>query len=568
MTNEVSTVNERSFPPGIGTVAWIVALVAALAVSIWAAAPNYRTQTEAVSNNTGGSGQFGTAGVPGGSTPNASGPAAGSNDTIGGTYVPGTSGANGSSGHYVGGSTGGFVGGKAGSYVGGKAGTAGTAGAPGAPGSAIANNPGSTGSGQGTVNCASGQNGGNTAPGVTGNSIRVASTIVTSGVGAGFLGQAQFGIQAALQQVNRAGGICGRQIQLQTTNSGWDPQQGANDISGWVHSNQVFALVGQPDSEGLDAATHSGLIESAGMPVVGTDGMLGSQYGNPWIWPVAAPTVTNMHIIAQYAHDHLGATNAGDYGIVYDSYYKFGAEGAAAFDAEVKRLTGSDIPGASAGTGCTSAQQQFCGFNGNSAPTSSNIAAFDGACKNKCKVVVMLLEPSPMESWMNGESGNTSWYKNLFGGEPLFDDNLGDNCGGCANMTVWTGYHAAVQPFQSEKAVGDYVNALHAVCQSCDAHNEFTEGAFIGAQLFIAGLQQVATQNEPLTRTNLQAALNAITFDDGLVSQPLKYNSQLHLANLGMAAFSDNYSGSFNGWSYNATGFVSDPAAGSDMKTS
>lgn len=169
---------------------------------------------------------------------------------------------------------------------------------------------------------------------------------------------------------------------------------------------------------------------------------------------------------------------------------------------------------------------------------------------------------------MNGESGKTSWYKYLFGGEPLFDDNLGDNCGGCANMTVWTGYHAAVQPFQSESKVQGYVNALHAVCSSCDAHNEFTEGAFIGAQLFIAGLTQVAAQNEPLTRTNLQAALNAITFDDGLVSQPLRYNTSLHLANIGMTAFSDNYSGSFNGWNYKGGGFVADPAPGSDMKTS
>lgn len=558
---------ERSFPPGIGTVAWIVALVVALAVSIWAAVPRFSTQTVAASNNT--TGGTGVPGSPGGGGlalgPGAGGGGAGGagGGGGGGTFVPGTAGqagSSGSAGHYVGGGGGQYVGGTGGRSVGGTTGTKGTTG-----GGTIVNNPGSTGSGQGSVNCANGQNGGGTAPGVTASTITVASTIVTSGVGSGFLGQAQNGMLAAFQQVNSVGGICGRRIQLQTVNSGWDRQQGAADIANYIHSGSVFALVGEPDSEGLEGAIESGSINSAGMPVVGTDGMLKGQYGNPWVWPVAAPTVTNMHIIAKYAHDHLGATSASDFGIVYDSYYKFGSEGAAAFDAEVKRLTGSDIPGYGAGAGCTSANHQYCGFNGNSAPSSTAIQSFDSACNNHCKAVVMLLEPAPMEAWMNGESGNTSWYKALFGGEPLFDDNLGDNCGGCANMTVWTGYHAAVQPFDSEKAVAAYVNALHRICSSCDAHNEFTEGAYIGAQLFIAGLAQVAAQNEPLTRANLQAALDAITFDDGLVSAPLSYHAALHLANTAMAAFADNYSGTFNGWAYKNTGFVSDPAAGAEL---
>ena len=167
---------------------------------------------------------------------------------------------------------------------------------------------------------------------------------------------------------------------------------------------------------------------------------------------------------------------------------------------------------------------------------------------------------------MNAESGDTSWYQYLYGGEPLFDDNLGGNCPGCGGMRVWTGYHPAVQPFDSEPAVASYVNALKSVCPSCDAHNEFTEGDYIGAQLFIAGLKAVADKNEPLTRANLQSALDSLSLDDGLTAVPLQFNSSLHLANTAMAGFSDNFSGSFNGWTYMNTNFVPDPAPVQDLQ--
>jgi ABC-type branched-subunit amino acid transport system substrate-binding protein len=537
-------VGDRPFPPGLGQVALIAGLVIALLVSVVAAMPHYTTTKL---SQTSGSGSYSAAGPVNGAVPGGAGPAgspiAGNAGPAPGGAVNSAGGGSSSGGHYVSGH-GGYT-------VGGSGGTLGMVQGP-------------TGSGRGSVDCTHGRNGGATAPGVSASTINVASTIVTSGVGSGFLGQAQDGIEAAFRQQNNAGGVCGRQISFQSVNSGWDGPQGAADISSYIHSGSVFALVGQPDSEGLDQATTSGLIDSSGMPVVGTDGLLKSQYGDQWIWPVAAPTVVNMHIIASYAYSHFGATSASDYGIVYDSYYKFGAEGAAAFDAEVHRLTGGNIPGYSGQAGCSPANQQYCGFDGQNAPTSEDINAFTAACNSKCKVVVMLLEPTPMEEWMGNVSGH-SWYQHLFGGEPLFDDNLGGQCGGCANMIVWTGYHPAVQPFDSESAVAGYVNALHAVCPSCDAHNEFTEGAYIGAQLFIAALKVVAAQNEPLTRANLRAALDALTFNDGLTSSQLGYSSALHLANTKMAAFSDNYSGTFNGWTYLNTGFVADPAAGQDL---
>jgi ABC-type branched-subunit amino acid transport system substrate-binding protein len=172
-----------------------------------------------------------------------------------------------------------------------------------------------------------------------------------------------------------------------------------------------------------------------------------------------------------------------------------------------------------------------------------------------------------METWMKGErDSGTTWYHTLFGGEPLFDDNLGTACDGCGGMIVWTGYHPAIQPFDAEAPVAKYQQSLKAQCPSCDPHNEFTEGAYIGMQLFIQGVKTVAASGLPLTRANLKNALDGLTFNAGLTSTTLHYGSGLpHLANTKMAAYSDNFSGSFNGWSYLGTSFVSDPAAGQDM---
>jgi hypothetical protein len=167
--------------------------------------------------------------------------------------------------------------------------------------------------------CAAGQNGGTTAPGVT---------VVTTGEGAGFLGEAAYGMKAAINDANNGGGICGRKISLTTLNDAWNGPSGLSDIQGFISQN-YFALVGEPDSEGLDAAVRSQTIDRAGIPVVGTDGMLKSQYNDPWVWPIAASTVSNMHIAAKYAVQQLHASR---FGIVFDTSYKFGQEGAYAFD--------------------------------------------------------------------------------------------------------------------------------------------------------------------------------------------------------------------------------------------
>jgi ABC-type branched-subunit amino acid transport system substrate-binding protein len=513
----------RSFPPGAG---WIPLTVAVAVVGVIAGlgfSPRYENKTIGI---------VGAAAGPRGPVQ----PGAQATDDAGGTVD--TSSGGGSGG----------------------AGGAGGSGAGGGGGAATS-----------AIDCAHGKNGGDLGNGVTQNSITIATTDVTSGVGKDFLGQATHGMQASIDQLNRAGGICGRHINLKPpVNDGWSRPDGQHDIEGFLHEGDVFALVGEPDSEGLAGAIESGDIDNAQIPVVGTDGMLADQYEDPWVWPVASSTVTNMHVIVKYALDHGWAQSSKDFAIIYDTKYKFGSEGAVAFDQEVKRLASdhSDVPGYSTNGGC---QGQYCGISSDAGDYQSEKNQLNGKCEDSsnkpiCKVVVMLLEPGPAETWWKDESHDTNWFQHLVGGEPLFDYSFASKCGGdCAGMVVWTGYHPVLQPFDAEAAVAAYKNALLSECPSCDTQNEFTEGAYLGTQLFINACEAVATKNLPLTRDNLKAVLDAQTFDLHL-SMPLHFGTAAtRIANTSMVAYSDNAAGSFNGWNYTLSGFVADPNTGADF---
>lgn len=414
---------------------------------------------------------------------------------------------------------------------------------------------GSSGGGGGTaaITCDQAGNGGATDTGVSQSEIHLASTVVTDGTGGSFLKEAQQGIQAALDEANRAGGVCGRRVTIEFNNSSWDRTKGSTYISNYVNSGHVFALVAEPDSEGLAGAIDSGTIDQAGIPVVGTDGMLKDQYHDPWVWPVSASTVTNAHIVVDYACNHEGAKS---FGVVYDSHYRFGAEGADAFAAQVSRCPGATLKAKRPIDGT-----QYGGY-------STDIAAFNGAC-SPCDAVLMLLEPSAAQQWMRLEGG--SWYKKLYGGEPLFNSQFAASCDkpcGDAPMRVWTGYHPAIAPFNDKDrypGVYAYQTAIQSK-GSYDASNEFTEGAYLGTKLFLEAAKRLGQQGKALTRGALRDELNSDSFDFGLTDAPISYSGQsLHLANTKMAMFAENFSGSFNGWAYQSTGYIPDPSPGAEQ---
>ena len=410
--------------------------------------------------------------------------------------------------------------------------------------------------------CAAGQNGGSTDTGVSANSIKLGATVVQTGIGASFLGDVRFAMNAVAGKVNRAGGICGRRLDLVLKDDGWDYGKGGDYIRNLVEGDKVFALAVVPSSEGLKNVSDAGYLKQQKVPVVGTDGMLISQYQDPYIWPVAASTISTMHIMVKQAFD-AGQKN---FAIVYESTYHFGIEGAYAFNAAVKRVTGADVPGYVDPLKNPQCSDRFCGISAGQSSYSSNIQEFNNACnaangRAGCDFVALLLEPATATTWMKG--GGTTAYegRRLAGPQPLFTYDFGTACGApCDQIWLWTGYLPPLGDYLSRPAMSTYVNDVKGVSGAADTSNSFVEGGYVGMELVVKALQAVGPN---LTRAGLKAALDNMDFDSGLTSSPLKWRAGNHFANFHMAAFSMQFKNGFNGWRDERTS-MDDPWVGQD----
>lgn len=409
--------------------------------------------------------------------------------------------------------------------------------------------------------CSAGQNGGSTDTGVDATSIKLAATTVTDGPGASFLAPMNTAMQAVVTKVNQAGGVCGRQLNLKLANDSWQESLGENYIKNFVEGDHVFALAVNPDSEGLYGAAVSGYIARQQVPVVGTGGQVDAEYDNPWIWPVGTATTSQMHIMAKDAYQR-GARN---FAIVFDAKYHFGVEGAYAFDQAIKRLTGHDIPGYD--RSLQRCSQRFCGIQPGQSSYASLAAQFNSSCYNagaRCDFISYLLEPDLALSWLSNGATATPAY-GAAGAQPLFDRQaFAEQChAACAiqsGFDVWTGYQPPEGSYSGQPAEAAYVNLLRGYDGSADVDNQFVEGAYIGMNLLVTALQTVGPD---LTRTRLQAVLDALSYKTGL-SKPLAFRPGHHYANTSAMSWRLKYSnGSFSGFAPDS-GFQSDPWVGQD----
>lgn len=406
--------------------------------------------------------------------------------------------------------------------------------------------------------CAARDNGGSTDVGVTGSAIKIAATIVADGPGSSFLGPVRIGMQTVVNTVNRRPGrICGRQLSLALRNDSWDATRGQQYIRNFVEGDKVFALAVVPSSEGLEAADD--YVKTQKVPVVGTDGMLIKQYLNPWIWPVATSTISTMHVMAKNAHER----GAEQFAIVFDAKYHFGVEGAFAFNQAVKRLTGRDIAGFD--PSLKNCREKFCGIQPGKPSYASEAQSLNRTCFNTaggkgCDFIAFLLEPDTAASFLReGRPANPA--VGFAGAQPLFNRTFAENCRSlCDGMWVWTGYNPPIEALASTPGVSKYVNEVRAESASADVSNQFLQGGYLGMSLLVAALDKVGPK---LTRANLRATLDSMTFDIGL-SKPLSWRAGDHFANVSAQAFEIQYKQSFNGWRQK-TSFIDDPWVGEDI---
>lgn len=395
--------------------------------------------------------------------------------------------------------------------------------------------------------CAAGRNGGPTDTGVSADRIDLAATNVRSGQGESFLGTAWIGMQAVVNRVNAQGGICGRRLRLRLVDDGWDAPRGAGYLKTFT-KQPYFALPVVPSSEGLTVAIQNGTIRNAGIPVVGSDGMLKEQYGDSWVWPVATATVSQMRAMARYA---IGK-GAKTCGIVFDSKYKFGREGANAFKAYANRQ------------GCK--VEAFIPIQPGLGNYGGDINAFNNACNPNCDLVAMLLEPGTASTWIAGQPFDDKGRKRGFGGiltsgaQPLFNERFARDCGPpCDEMLVWTGYNPPIGRGANLPGIAAYVNDVRAIVPDVDATNQFLQGAYVGMMVLVEALKLVGPG---LTRERLRAAMNSMSFKSDLVPR-LQWGETKKFANCSAQPFRIVMAGgSFAGFGESNTGFVKDPNCG------
>jgi ABC-type branched-subunit amino acid transport system substrate-binding protein len=397
------------------------------------------------------------------------------------------------------------------------------------------------------LECKAGSNGGSTDTGVSGNRIRLATTAVLDGQAKTLLEDSVVAMKAVLDKVNKAGGVCGRILDLRVVNDSFRDDVGLKTIKNFI-AEGYFALPVVPSAEGLGAAILSGEIRKAGIPVVGSDGMRQEQYGDPWVWPVASATVTAMRVMAKYGATKYGAKT---FAIVWDRKYKFGKEGADAFKQQVAALGGTVVADRD--------------LDPDQVSYASEVEQFKADCGStgaQCDMVAMLLLPDTAKKWLQKRPAFGRVY--TAGAQTLFTDRFAQDCvllvaDQCHGFAVWTGYNPPVGPLASLPGVAQYVSDLRAVKPDIDVNNQFVEGAYLGMSVFVEALKAVGPD---LTRARLQQALDAMDHTTDLASQ-LSWRPDKHAANVRSQSFSMTVSqGTFRGWANEGTGFLLDPAHG------
>jgi len=415
-----------------------------------------------------------------------------------------------------------------------------------------------TGPGGRVYDCAKGQNAGPTDVGVTPNEIRLAATTVESGPAKDFLSDAKFGMLAVIQKVNRAGGICGRQLSLQTRNDEWNTATGEGFIKSFIGDNRYFGLAVNPSSEGLRGGIESKAIDRAGFPAVGADGMLIDQYQDPWVWPVATSTASVMHIMAADAY----ARGARTFGIAWEDGYRFGVEGHDAFVGAVRRLHGTVNADA----------KLVHGQNDYSNQASSFIGQCGGAdTLSKCDFIAMLLEPQTASQWVRGGGLGNGQKHPAYGvgvPQPLFINSFARDCAKyCAGMRAWTSFKPPLPPFDGDPVVRTYLSDLRAVSQRADeiASNPHVEGAYVGMELLVEALKRLGPSP---SRAGIRRILDSMVFDSGL-GPTLRFSAGNHFASIKAQAYEDitqnDDRGTFENWRYTNSGFITDTDVGKDI---
>ena len=362
--------------------------------------------------------------------------------------------------------------------------------------------------------------------GVTGDTIKLGSTFAQTGPVSSISGPIQKGVQAYFNKVNAAGGVFGRKINFVTYDDGWDAQKGKAFIKKLVEQDHVFFLSVVPSSNGLDAAKQ--YLESRNMPVIGSSGLIESQFQSPMQWPVGTSTRSATRILL-LKNKADGVKNVA---IIYLDLLA-GQEAYAAFKSGIPQIFGKpydkvrsaerrvSISGENWQSVWTDIRNQTDSWQSQNGLPQTGVPDF----------VYLAIDPTSAISAM--QAAQQSGFKPKIGwggGQPLYLSVVAQQ--GWARQThllAGTSYYPP-QLAGQVPAVQDYISTVQRYYgTSVDINNPFLEGGYAGAALTIETIRRVGSC---LTKDKIIKVANSYTgYSAAGLTRPLNYKVGNHYGN-------------------------------------
>jgi len=170
------------------------------------------------------------------------------------------------------------------------------------------------------------------APGVTGNSISVGTSIPLSGP-AGAYGTIARGTKAYFDYINGQGGVYGRKLTYTILDDGYEPARALNNVKNLVLNKGVFALVDDLGTANNEAAIP--FITQQGVPLVypASGSSVMSHPLKKYLFAMQVSYTIEGKVLADYAVKNLHAKKIG----VFYQNDDFGKEGLDAVTARAKQ---------------------------------------------------------------------------------------------------------------------------------------------------------------------------------------------------------------------------------------
>jgi branched-chain amino acid transport system substrate-binding protein len=362
--------------------------------------------------------------------------------------------------------------------------------------------------------------------GVAANEIRLGSTFAASGPVSNISGPIKSGVFSYFNKINAEGGVFGRKTKLVWYDDGWDAQKGKAFIKKLVEQDRVFILSVVPSANGLDASVS--YLESKKVPVLGTSGLIESQFKTPMQWPVGTSTRSAARIVLVDMKNR-GMQNAA---IVWLDLLAGAEAKDATFDA-IPQIFGKkkeDFITAErrVGLGETSFRPVWASIQNDTAAWQRDhgVSPADG----KPDFVIFAIDPTNAVKALNAASDVGFAPRKGWGGvsQSLFLNVVAQH-----QWARKTGLFAASSfypPQSGNKAVQDYVATVRRYYgSSVDVTNPFLEGGYAGAALTIEVLKRAGSC---LTRDKVIQAANSLSnYSPAGLTRPLTFRAGDHYAN-------------------------------------